>query len=135
VKFDEIIKTQRLFWLIRGKCWGKLFTWKARIYRLFGGFRRRNSKSIEASFKEAVDSYLETCEKQGVDTEKPLKGSFNIRIGQARHIAAAVAAKEIGKNLNQFVSIAIDDAVQKYGWYEYRVLYKNKRCQILMALT
>jgi predicted HicB family RNase H-like nuclease len=72
-------------------------------------------QELERAFKEAVDSYLETCKTQKVEPEKPLKGNFNVRIGQERHIAAAVTAKQIGKNLNQFVSIAIDEALQKYG--------------------
>lgn len=78
-------------------------------------FEGETVQKLEAAFKDAVDSYLDTCRCKGVVPEKPLKGSFNVRVGQERHVAAAVVAKEIGKNLNQFVSIAIDEAVKKYG--------------------
>lgn len=72
-------------------------------------------KELEDAFKGAVDSYLDTCKAENLEPEKPLKGNFNVRVGQEMHIAAAVTAKQIGKNLNQFVSIAIDEALQKYG--------------------
>ena len=78
-------------------------------------FEGETVRSLEGAFKETVDSYFESCKEKGVEPEKPLKGNFNVRIGQERHIAAAVTAKENGKNLNQFVSIAIDDALQKYA--------------------
>jgi len=88
---------------------------KLEFIRSLVTFEGKTVQALEASFKEAIDSYLETCGKQNIEPEKPLKGNFNVRIGQERHIAAAVTAKEIGKNLNQFVSIAIDEALQKYA--------------------
>lgn len=78
-------------------------------------FEGSTVNELNKSFIEAVDSYLKTCELNNIDPEKPLKGSFNVRIGQEKHIAAAVTAKQIGKNLNQFISLAIDDALVKYG--------------------
>ena len=88
---------------------------KLEFIRSLVTFEGETVRALEDSFKEAVDSYLNTCKKQGVEPEKPLKGNFNVRIGQERHIAAAVTAKENGKNLNQFVSLAIDEALQKYA--------------------
>ncbi|MGI0119631.1 type II toxin-antitoxin system HicB family antitoxin [Zooshikella sp. RANM57] len=34
-------------------------------------------KELQEAFKEAVDDYLEDCKAQGVEPEKPCKGSFN----------------------------------------------------------
>jgi len=88
---------------------------KLEFIRSLVTFEGTTVRELEQGFSEAVDSYLESCKEQKIEPEKPLKGNFNVRIGQERHIAAAVTAKQIGKNLNQFVSIAIDEALQKYG--------------------
>lgn len=62
---------------------------------------------LSASFKEAIDDYLEDCETAGIDAAKPCKGSFNVRTGPELHQAAAVQAKELDLSLNEFVKRAI----------------------------
>lgn len=64
---------------------------------------------IKASFEEAVDDYLDTCEEKGYQPEVPCKGSFNIRIGHDLHLAAMVKAKEMEISLNEFVTKSISN--------------------------
>jgi len=64
---------------------------------------------VKASFKEAVDDYLDTCKEKGYQPEVPCKGSFNIRIGHDLHLAAMVKAKEMEISLNEFVTESISN--------------------------
>ena len=69
-----------------------------------------DAKSLKASFHEAVDDYLETCEVEGKAADVPLKGSFNVRPGRDLHRRAMIHAKRKGLNLNAVVS----DALRNY---------------------
>ena len=67
---------------------------------------------LQAAFQEAVDDYLAACEEDGDEPELPLKGSFNVRVGPERHRQIAVAARRMEIGLNDFVSLALDVALQ-----------------------
>ena len=65
-------------------------------------------EELKKSFEDAVDEYLDYCQKCGKEPEKPFKGVFNIRITPELHRTAATKAVEQGISLNQFVSNAIE---------------------------
>lgn len=71
-----------------------------------------NPKNLEAAFISAVDDYLEFCEEQGKTPDAPFKGSFNIRIGEDLHKSASIAAKIKGVTLNEFIKMAVSDALK-----------------------
>lgn len=60
--------------------------------------------SLRKAFEEAVDDYLEMCGKQGIEPEKPLKGSFNVRIGPELHRKLALAAARKRISLNKYIA-------------------------------
>lgn len=64
---------------------------------------------LKAAFEESVDDYLETCELLGKQPDKPLKGSFNVRIGPELHKAAARFASQAGVSLNDLMKSAIEE--------------------------
>ena len=68
---------------------------------------------LETDFHEAIDTYLADCESNGVEPEKPFKGSFNVRISPSLHQKAALLAKEAKVSLNNFVAEAIRLRVHK----------------------
>jgi predicted HicB family RNase H-like nuclease len=70
-----------------------------------------NAIGLEKAFKEAVDSYLDDCEKLGKKPNVPFKGSFNIRTGPDLHRAAVIHAKE--QSLNAFVCDAIKEKIER----------------------
>jgi len=67
--------------------------------------------SLKSDFRSAVDEYIEHCSKIGKDTEKPFKGSFNVRIDSDLHQKAVVTAATNGISLNSFVEEAIRKSV------------------------
>lgn len=60
---------------------------------------------LEKSFQESVEHYLQMCENEKITPQKPLKGTFNVRISPELHRKAVMAAGS--KSLNSFVTEAI----------------------------
>jgi predicted HicB family RNase H-like nuclease len=63
---------------------------------------------IEKAFQEAVDDYLALCAEEGGEPDVPFKGSFNVRVGEALHRAAALAARRTDVTLNDYVRSALE---------------------------
>jgi predicted HicB family RNase H-like nuclease len=76
-------------------------------------YTARTPAKLRAAFQEAVDDYLATCEEEGDEPDVPFKGSFNVRVGPARHRAAAIAARLKDIGLNEFVCFALDSATNE----------------------
>jgi len=72
-------------------------------------FEGASVKELIASFRQAVDDYVELCRKKGKACEKSYKGSFNIRISPELHKKAVRRSLQRGISLNQFVQKAIED--------------------------
>ena len=72
--------------------------------------------SVSALFEDfyrAIDEYLSYCAQNGVQPEKPFKGTFNVRIGADLHRKAALAASERGISLNALVENAIRHIIER----------------------
>ena len=48
------------------------------------------------------------CDKEKITPEKPFKGTFNVRVGEALHEKAVIAATGRGIKLNEFVKQALE---------------------------
>lgn len=55
------------------------------------------------AFEEAVDEYLDDCQKHGWEPNRPASGKMMLRINPETHNAAMVAAKVAGMSLNKWV--------------------------------
>lgn len=67
-------------------------------------------ETLRASFKEAVDDYLETCKTLGKEPDKPYSGRFLMRIEPALHAKLAMQARIHGKSLNQYAADVLAQA-------------------------
>ena len=65
---------------------------------------------IRAAFEEAVDDYLELCQQEGTEPNKPFSGSFNVRVGPMLHRACAISARRAKQTLNEFVTSSLQTA-------------------------
>ena len=65
---------------------------------------------ITKDFHNAVDEYLNFCDENGVEPEKPFKGSFNVRIAPELHRQLALYSSSNGKSLNS----TVEEAIRKY---------------------
>jgi predicted HicB family RNase H-like nuclease len=76
-------------------------------------FEGTTGEELETDFREAVDSYFESCRNNKLPIEKPFKGSFNVRITTDLHQKAALLAMEEKTSLNGLVAEAIRAKVLK----------------------
>lgn len=90
-----------------------IFHGKIEFVRSLVTYEGSSIKSLQKSFKEAVDDYLQMCADEGKEPEKSFKGSFNVRTGSELHRLAVLAAKERGTNLNQIVTEALEKHLKK----------------------
>ncbi len=75
------------------------------------GFHGDTVADLRAAFEEAVDDYLETCEKIGKTPDKPASGKMVLRIPPEIHTAAMTAAKLAGLSLNKWAADVFKKAV------------------------
>ena len=76
-------------------------------------YEGRTLDDLRASFEEAVDEYVVTCEELGKIPEKPCSGQFQVRITSEQHRKTVHAAYEQGTTLNEFVKLAIAERLQE----------------------
>ena len=74
------------------------------------GFHADTVDGLRSAFREAVDDYLETCEKVGKEPQKPFSGRVMFRIDPEVHRKAALAAELSGKSLNQWAEEVLQRA-------------------------
>ncbi len=82
----------------------RIFYGKIEFIRALVSYEGTDVESLRQAFEEAVDDYLDTCKEQGMEPEKPFKGSFNVRIGAELHQRIAVAAAQQGVSINSYIA-------------------------------
>lgn len=77
------------------------------------GFHGESVAELRAAFREAVDDYLETCEKLNRPPQRPYSGRIMLRIPPEVHAAVATAAEVSGKSINQWAADTFVRAVHR----------------------
>lgn len=67
------------------------------------GFEGSTVDELEDSMHQAVDIYLEMCEEDGMDPDKPYSGKFQVRVTSEVHRALVTAAASEHVSLNTFL--------------------------------
>lgn len=70
-------------------------------------FEGKSVKELKKDFMEAIDDYLETCERLGKKPEMQCKGSLNVRLGPELHNCARIKAKEKNISINELIKNAV----------------------------
>jgi predicted HicB family RNase H-like nuclease len=74
------------------------------------GFHGTTVEELESAFHEAVDHYLEVCEKIGQQPQRSYSGKLTLRIPPEIHRAVATAAEMNSKSINQWAADALKEA-------------------------
>jgi predicted HicB family RNase H-like nuclease len=72
------------------------------------GFHGESVSELKSAFEEAVNDYIETCNKVGKIPQKPYSGKLMLRIRPEIHAAVATAAELSGKSINQWAAEALN---------------------------
>ena len=75
------------------------------------GFHGETVNELKQAFHEAVDFYLESCEKAGREPNKPFSGKFMVKVNPSLHSEVAIAAANAGKSLNKWVTDTLQNSV------------------------
>jgi len=70
-------------------------------------FEATTVERLLSAFHEAVDDYLDICERYGKTPEKAYSGQFNVRIDSSLHRQLSINAAKQGVTLNQCVARAL----------------------------
>ena len=76
------------------------------------GFHGESVTELRTAFEEAVDDYLQSCEKLNRGPQKPYSGKLMLRVPPEVHAAVAVAAQVSGRSINQWATEAFTRAVR-----------------------
>ncbi|WP_313026625.1 type II toxin-antitoxin system HicB family antitoxin [Pseudomonas lopnurensis] len=68
------------------------------------GFHGETVQELRAAFAEAVDDYLETCNKLNRKPQKPYSGKLSLRLEPELHASVALKAELSNKSINQWVA-------------------------------
>lgn len=74
------------------------------------GFHADNVAELRTAFEEAVDDYIETCEKIGKPAQTPASGNMLLRVSPELHKAAMIAAEAQGSSLNKWATEVLSKA-------------------------
>jgi predicted HicB family RNase H-like nuclease len=74
------------------------------------GFHGESVEELRIAFDEAVDDYLETCERAGISPQRPYSGKVMLRIPPELHAEIAMRAEASGKSLNQWAAETLSHA-------------------------
>ena len=70
------------------------------------------SELIEA-FHEAVDDYIDYCDRNGIEAHKSYTGYIRLHVSPDVHSKVAALARRTGVSINAFVSKALDNQIAK----------------------
>ena len=79
------------------------------------GFHGESVTELRGAFEEAVEDYLQTCEKLNRSPQKPFSGNLMLRIPPEVHAGIAMAAEVSGKSINQWATDTFAGALQTNG--------------------
>ena len=74
------------------------------------GFHGDSVNELRKAFKEAVDDYLETCDKLNRPPQKSYSGKLLLRVPPEVHAAVAIAAEVSGKSINKWATDKLAEA-------------------------
>ncbi|MCF7747362.1 toxin-antitoxin system HicB family antitoxin [Sulfitobacter sp. M39] len=66
-------------------------------------YESESAAGLEVEFQTAVDEYLEDSKNNGIEADKPFKGSFNVRVSPELHRELAASAKKADTTLNDYI--------------------------------
>ena len=74
------------------------------------GFHGSTVEELESAFHEAVEHYLEVCDKIGQQPQRSYSGKLTLRIPPEIHMAVATAAETNRKSINQWAADVLRQA-------------------------
>ena len=75
-------------------------------------FEATDVRGLETEFHASVDDYLDQCQAEGTEPERPYSGKFLLRVDPRLHREVAIAAARVGRSLNAFATELLQRCVE-----------------------
>ena len=76
----------------------------------FISYKGDSVQALKEDFESTVDDYLKDCAEDGIEPQRPYKGSFNVRISPDLHRSLALYSASHGQTLNS----TVEEALKRY---------------------
>ncbi len=76
-------------------------------------FEATDVEGIRSEFHRSIDEYLESCQEDAVEPQKPYSGKLNVRLGPDLHRRAARLAAESGLSLNSWITRVLENSASR----------------------
>jgi predicted HicB family RNase H-like nuclease len=77
------------------------------------GFHATSVRELRSAFREAVDDYVQTCDRAGIAPKRPYSGKLMLRLPPEVHAAVATAAQVDGRSINQWAAEVFERAAAR----------------------
>ena len=74
-------------------------------------FEATSVENLDAEFRASVDDYLQWCDEEGVDPQKPYSGSLSLRLPPDLHQRVALCAAEKSISINRYIAERLRESI------------------------
>lgn len=67
-------------------------------------FYGKTVRELKTEFAHSINLYLDLCQENGIDAEKPYSGKLILRIDPVLHRKIATKARKEGKSVNRWIA-------------------------------
>lgn len=76
-------------------------------------FQGETTSEIQQAFHDSIEDYLDFCQSEGEEPEKPFSGKFLVRLTAEQHKLVSIAAASKGSSLNTWVADHLSKDAEK----------------------
>lgn len=76
-------------------------------------YKGKTVAELQKKFRNAVDKYIEKCQKKGEIPKRPYNGPLNVRLGPDLHFRVAMMAEEKETKINTLIKEAVTEFLEK----------------------
>lgn len=70
-------------------------------------------EALKKDFEQSIDEYLNVCKAEGLEPNKPMSGTFNIRTSPENHYNLSILSKREKTSINSLVNLAINEYIRQ----------------------
>ena len=74
-------------------------------------YEGKTLNDLKEDFRNAIDSYIASCEANGIAPRKPFSGKLVLRMSSELHGKVAMAAADSGATINEFINRTLSSAL------------------------
>ncbi|CAM4439740.1 MAG: hypothetical protein LEGION0398_MBIBDBAK_01403 [Legionellaceae bacterium] len=78
-------------------------------------FHGKTIEEAKAAFHDVLDTYIATCQEEGIEPSMPCSGKFSLRLNPTLHQKLREYAKLQNKSLNEFIVNLLERDISQFS--------------------